>query len=153
MHQFKTEQWLPITSEQAWEFFSAPENLARITPPELRFNILSAVIGRPIHDGMRIDYLVSPLLSIPLRWTTLIEDVHKPYRFTDIQIRGPYRQWIHVHTFRIQDNGILMTDEVSYRLPLGLIGRMMHRLFIQKKIDRIFQYRRKILEHLFNHRP
>ena len=83
MHQFTAEQILPIKIEKAWEFFSTPKNLSRITPPSMGFQILSNLNGDDIYDGMLIDYKVRPLLGIPMHWQTKITDVKENQTFTD----------------------------------------------------------------------
>ncbi len=149
MHQFKAEQFLPITMDKAWDFFSSPHNLSAITPPEMDFVILSQLNGEEIYEGMKIDYTVKPLFGIPVRWQTEICKVKKLSFFTDRQTKGPYKVWEHSHTFIEKDNGVLMTDVVNYKLPFGLLGRFAEWLLVRKKINAIFDYRKTILEKLF----
>ena len=146
---FKTEQFLPIGISQAWNFFSSPKNLALITPPDLDFKIVTIPDESNIYEGMIIDYKVRPLLGIRVNWKTEIFDVQKPVLFSDRQIKGPYRLWEHKHVFIEKDNGILMTDEVRYRLPFSLLGRLTHFLVVRRKIEKIFAYRRNILQKIF----
>lgn len=150
MHNYKTEQWLPISVEDAWKFFSTPKNLALITPPELGFKIQSKLNGDEIFDGMIIDYKVKPLIGIPVHWKTEICRVLKPRLFTDRQIKGPYKLWEHTHTFEKSDGGVLMKDEVIYELPMGFLGEIAHKVTVKDKIDNIFSYRKKILKKLFS---
>lgn len=152
MFYYKTEQFLPIHIEKAWDFFSSAKNLAVITPPELNFNILTEVDGKEISEGMLIDYTLKPLFGVPVKWKTEISKVNKPQMFTDRQLKGPYQTWEHTHTFIQKDNGVLMTDELKYKLPFGFIGNIVHSLIVRKKIVDIFNYRRQILHKLFvNH--
>ena len=146
---FKTQQFLPIGISQAWNFFSSPKNLALITPPDLDFKIVTIPDESNIYEGMIIDYKVRPLLGIRVNWKTEIFDVQKPVLFSDRQIKGPYRLWEHKHVFIEKDNGILMTDEVRYRLPFSLLGRLTHFLVVHRKIEKIFAYRRNILQKIF----
>jgi ligand-binding SRPBCC domain-containing protein len=150
MHQFKAEQFLPIDKNKAWDFFSSPKNLSKITPPELDFQILSTLNGEDFFEGMKIDYIVKPLFGIPVRWQTEICKVDYQKYFTDRQTKGPYKIWEHTHTFIEKNNGILMTDLVKYKLPLGFIGNLANFILVKRKIQRIFDYRNKILENLFN---
>ena len=150
MHIYKTEQWLPISVEAAWKFFSTPNNLALITPPELDFKIQTKLNGEEIFDGMIIDYKVKPLFGIPLHWQTEICRVLKNSLFIDRQIKGPYKVWEHTHTFEKSDSGVLMKDEVIYKLPLGFIGEIAHKITVKDKIEKIFSYRKKILNELFS---
>lgn len=149
MHQYKTEQWLPISLQEAWNFFSSPKNLTLITPPELGFKILTQLNGEEIYEGMKIDYKVKPLLGIPVHWRTEICRVQKEKLFTDRQEIGPYKVWEHTHYFIEQNGGTLMKDEVNYLLPFGAIGRMTHSILVKKKIENIFHFRRNILKKLF----
>jgi len=143
------EQFLPISVEEAWKFFSDAKNLAKITPPELGFVILTNLKEEPVYSGMKIDYTVRPLLGVPMRWTTEITGVNAPFVFTDRQLRGPYALWEHTHTFIAVPGGVKMTDEVKYALPLGFLGTMMHGLIVEKKLEQIFQFRGSVLKKLF----
>lgn len=141
-------QFLPITLDEAWEFFSTPKNLNRITPEDMRFNILSGGDG-PMYQGMVIQYTVTPLLGIPMPWVTEITHVkHRSY-FVDEQRFGPYSLWHHLHRFEEVEGGVMMTDILHYRIPLGPVGKLMGRLFIDRKVNGIFEYRTKVLEGLF----
>ena len=149
MHVFKAEQFLPISAEQAWDFFSSPQNLRVITPPSLDFKIMTDLNGEEIYEGMLIDYRVRPLLGIPVRWQTKITNIKRHHSFTDQQLSGPYKVWEHTHIFREEKGGILMTDIVRYKLPLGWLGRLMEKLVVRAKINSIFEYRKNILTKIF----
>lgn len=149
MHQFKAEQFLPIDKKTAWDFFSSPKNLSKITPPEMDFKILSLLNGQEIFEGMKIDYTVKPLFGIKVSWQTKICSVENQKYFTDTQTKGPYKVWEHTHSFVEMNNGVLMTDVVNYKLPLGFIGKIVERLVVRKKINSIFDYRKNILKKLF----
>lgn len=150
MFHYKTEQFLPIGIDEAWSFFSSPENLARITPTELDFKILTNLKDEEIYEGMKIDYTVKPLFKIPMRWQTEIIKVNKGKYFTDRQLKGPYKIWEHTHTFKPVNGGVLMQDAINYQLPLGFIGNFAHKFLVKKKIENIFIYRKNILEKIFN---
>jgi ligand-binding SRPBCC domain-containing protein len=150
MHQFKTEQFLPIDLEKAWAFFSSPKNLSLITPPELDFKILTPLADENIYEGMEIDYTVKPFPGITVRWLTEICNVQKQKYFTDRQKKGPYKIWEHTHTFKEQKGGLLIQDLVIYKLPFSFIGNMVNSILVKKKIKNIFNYRKKVLETLFN---
>ena len=149
MHQFKAKQFLPISMQEAWDFFSSPKNLSKITPPEMEFKILSQVPESDIYNGLLIDYRVKPLLGIPMKWRTEICEVSTNEYFTDRQLVGPYKVWEHTHTFTSVDGGVLMHDVVNYKLPLGAIGRLLNTLIVRNKISNIFEYRKSVLEQLF----
>ncbi len=146
---FNSEHFLPIAIDQAWEFFSSAGNLARITPPEMNFIILTNLDDKEVYEGMLIDYTVKPLFGIPFRWQTEIYKVNKPEYFSDRQLKGPYRIWEHTHTFIQKENGVLMKDELRYQLPFGIFGRLAHAIFIKKKIESIFSFREKALNKIF----
>jgi ligand-binding SRPBCC domain-containing protein len=148
-HVLERSHILPITLSEAWSFFSTPKNLARITPPEMGFVIREPFDNAPAHAGQRITYTVKPVLGIPLTWVTLIEDVQAPHRFVDTQLKGPYARWWHLHTFEEVEGGVLMRDRVEYELPLGPLGELAHGIFVRKRLEHIFAYRRKVLDELF----
>lgn len=149
MHQFKTEQFLPIDKKKAWDFFSSPKNLSFITPPEMEFKILTVLNKENIYEGMKIDYTVKPLFGISVHWQTEICKLANQNYFTDRQIKGPYKIWEHTHTFIEKNNGILMTDVVNYELHFGWVGNFANSILVKRKIQSIFDYRKKILEKLF----
>ncbi len=143
VHEYRCELWLPRTPEQLFPFFADAANLDAITPPWLHFHI---VTPRPIamRPGALIDYRLR-VRGLPLRWRTLIRDWQPPYRFVDEQLRGPYRQWVHEHTFEARDGGTLARDVVRYAVPFDWL---LHRWFIRPDIERIFAYRQQALRRL-----
>lgn len=143
------EQFLPIGQEHAWEFFSSPKNLARITPPKMGFVIKSALDDKPMYAGQRITYTVRPLFGLPLTWVTRIAEVDAPHAFVDTQEKGPYAKWWHKHTFIPVDGGTLMKDRVEYRLPLGPLGDLAHTLFVKSELESIFDFRTETLSRMF----
>src|SRR5680860_380435 len=98
-YHYKTEQFLSIDISKAWNFFSSVKNLAIITPPEMKFQILTELDDKGIYEGMIIDYTVRPLLNVPLHWQTEIYKVIGHFHFTDRQLKGPFRLWEHSHSF------------------------------------------------------
>lgn len=150
VYYFRTEQLLPVDLPTAWAFFSAPDNLSLITPPEMDFKTLTHFEeGQEIYSGMYIDYKVKPLFGIPVFWRTEIKDVQKPFSFTDIQLKGPYRLWEHTHTFLQKENGVLMQDVVKYQLPLGPLGTLAHALLVRRKLQALFAFRKAAIERIF----
>ena len=146
---YNTEQLLPVTIEKAWDFFSTPKNLVLITPANLDFRILTKLDDGEIYPGMIINYTLRPLFGIPVRWRTEICEVNKPFSFTDRQVTGPYKTWIHRHQFIEKENGVLMKDDVSYELPLGLFGNLGYML-VRKRVEKIFAYRCEMLQRIFS---
>jgi len=143
------EQQLNCTLGDAWEFFSSPLNLQKITPEEMRFEVLSDVGETAIYKGMTIDYNVRPLGGIKLKWKTEITEVDHLKSFVDFQKKGPYKLWRHYHEFVENESGVLMKDRVEYALPLGVLGSLMHTLVVRRKLEKIFDYRFNVLEKLF----
>lgn len=149
-YQLYREQQLNCDIETAWEFFSSPFNLSKITPKDMAFTVTSDLSNQPIYEGMEIEYTVSPIFKIPLKWKTKITEVKFQECFTDIQVKGPYKYWCHFHEFEANEKGVLIKDTVDYQLPFGFIGTIAHRLLVRKKIEAIFSYRYRILEDKFN---
>jgi len=125
---------------EVFPFFERPENLGAITPPWLRFRILTPT-PVPMHVDARIDYRLA-LFGVPLRWRTRIVR-HEPGRaFVDEQESGPFALWHHTHEFRAHPRGTWMLDRVDFRAPLGPIGTVAHHLFVGRLVRRIFEHRR-----------
>ncbi|GAO41962.1 hypothetical protein FPE01S_01_09750 [Flavihumibacter petaseus NBRC 106054] len=143
--------------DQAWSFFINPLNLARITPPGMRFEVLTDLTDDPIFPGQRIDYRLRPLFGWPVRWTTVISiveagsdpDGDSAYRhFVDEQERGPYRLWRHQHHFKAVAGGVEMTDIVDYQLPFGVVGDLAGGWLVRGQLKTIFTFRREAVERL-----
>ncbi len=150
VYTLERAQQLPISIEEAWAFFSSPLNLREITPPYMRFEVLSDPKWvQKMYPGQIITYTVRPLLGIPLFWMTEITHVRERAFFVDEQRIGPYALWHHQHHFIPIEGGVEMIDLVHYRPPLGLLGRWAHALFIRRQLEEIFDYRYRILEQRF----
>ena len=149
MKTFKRSQFLPVSLEEAWSFFSSPHNLSLITPKELGLIIKGNYNSKTVSKNDIIDYTVRPLLGIPMHWRTEITDVQAPYYFVDKQIKGPYKLWEHKHTFEEFEGGVMMYDEVNYKIPLQPISKFFTG-FIQKKLNHIFDYRTLRLKEIFS---
>ena len=148
--QLYREQQLNCDIETAWEFFSNPHNLSKITPKDMNFVVLTDLPSTKIYEGMEIDYKLSPLLNIPMKWKTRITQVDELKSFTDFQLKGPYKLWNHFHEFIPNENGVLVKDTVDYELPLGFLGKIAHSLFVRSKLESIFKHRFQVLEEKFN---
>lgn len=143
------KQKLNIDIKTAWEFFSNPRNLQKITPEYMGFEITSKLNNKPMRQGMIISYVVRPLWKIPMNWETEITEVNEPYSFVDNQKTGPYKLWHHTHKFEETDYGVEMTDIVKYAAPFGIIGKLAERIMIDQKVRYIFNYRYEKLQKLF----
>ena len=141
---------LPIALEEAWTFFTQPENLKKITPPKMGFDITGRSADGPVYPGMIITYKVSPLLGIKMNWMTEITHVRENQFFVDEQRLGPYKIWHHEHHFEQTNDGVLMTDIVHYATPWYVPDFIVHPLIIKPQLNEIFDYRTQVLEKLFN---
>jgi ligand-binding SRPBCC domain-containing protein len=139
-YELTASQMLPIPREQAFSFFEDPRNLFDITPDWLSFVMRERETNVVVFEGVEFDYTIR-WLGLTLAWRSRIEDYHPPERFTDIQLRGPYRFWSHLHTFEPAAGGTIMRDTVIYRLPFGPVGRLAHALVVRRQLEDIFRYR------------
>jgi ligand-binding SRPBCC domain-containing protein len=150
VYTLKRVQHLPISLEQAWDYFSSPLNLKDITPEYMDFRVTSdPEFLQRMYPGQVITYYVRPLLNIPLFWMTEITHVVNQEFFVDEQREGPYKMWHHQHHFRAINGGVEMIDLVHYQLPLGILGRFAHWLFVKKQLKDIFDYRYQKMEEVF----
>ncbi len=139
IHTLVEETWLPLPREQVFRFFADAGNLDAITPPWLHFRIVSKT---PIDmkPGALIEYRLR-VHWVPIFWRTEITEWDPPARFVDRQLKGPYRQWIHTHTFEEKDGGTLIRDCVDYAVPGWVFEPLVHRFFVKPDIDKIFKHR------------
>jgi ligand-binding SRPBCC domain-containing protein len=146
----KTEQKIPIPLDEAWDFFSSPLNLAKITPPEMSFVVTSDYAAdAKIYTGMIITYKISPLLGIKMNWMTEITHVADKQYFVDEQRFGPYAMWHHQHHFKEIKGGVQMNDILHYAIPYGFIGTITKKVFVGKEVNKIFAFREKAIEEIF----
>ncbi|MCK7555359.1 SRPBCC family protein [Chitinophaga sedimenti] len=129
--------------------FSNPGNLAKITPPSMRFVVTSGTSAAPIYPGQIIEYTIRPLLGIKMYWMTEITHVKDGVYFVDEQRFGPYSLWHHQHHFREVAGGVEMTDIVHYRIPYGWIGDLANALFVGRQLREVFAFRKTAVEQLF----
>lgn len=148
IYTLHTTQYLPITLDEAWDFFSDPKNLKIITPDYMGFKTLSGD-DRPLFSGQIIQYLVTPVFGIPMKWVTEITHVVDKKYFVDEQRFGPYALWHHKHFLKEVPGGVEMEDIVDYKLPMGILGQMVHPFLVKPKLKEIFDYRQQKLIALF----
>jgi len=139
-----TSQWLPDSIEKIFEFFSNPENLERLTPSKLQFQMLTPT---PVEmkEGLELEYKLK-VHNIPLRWTSLITNWDPPNQFVDEQLKGPYKSWVHTHKFTPCGSGTQVEDHVQFRVPGG---RLLEKLIVQKDLASVFNYRQQLLTEIF----
>lgn len=148
MYQFKRIQFVKTDLQTCWDFFSSPDNLAKITPKYMGFDVKTSV-PKQMYEGLIIAYTVKPVSGIPVEWVTEITHIKDKAFFVDEQRKGPYTLWHHEHHFRELDGGVEMTDIVSYIIPFGMIGRIIHPFLVKPKLKEIFEYRFKAVDELF----
>ena len=148
MYQLKTIQFVKTDMAKCWDFFSDPKNLSKITPQSMGF-IVRTELPDKMYEGLMIEYTVRPMLGIPMNWITEIKTVKNHSFFVDEQRKGPYRIWHHEHHFKEVEGGVEMTDIVSYEIPFGFLGRLMHPILVKNKLKEIFDYRRQKVDELF----
>jgi len=149
-YQFHSEQKINASIDEVWNFISSPSNLKEITPDYMGFDIINTKQpSRKMYEGMIIGYKVSPLLGIKTTWITEITHIRDKEFFIDEQRMGPYTMWHHQHLIRPIQNGVLMTDIVSYQPPFGVVGAIANHLIIRSKLKQIFNYRTAALEKIF----
>jgi NADH dehydrogenase len=146
IHTLRTRQHLDRPLSEVFAFFATPENLAQLTPDALDFQLHST--DREMRVGLVVEYRIRPALKIPVKWTSLISDYAPDSHFTDVQVRGPYRRWRHLHRFSADGEGTVVTDEVTYELPFGPIGDLVHRVWVRPRLEQIFAYRGALMDRL-----
>ncbi len=136
--------------EKVFSFFSRPENLEKLTPDLLEFKITS-VSDKEMKKDLIINYRLK-IHGIPIAWRTRITHYEKNSYFSDNQEKGPYKKWLHFHYFfeNKEKGKTLMLDDISYRIPFGILGRFIIRFFINKDLKQIFSYRKKVVHEMFS---
>ena len=148
IYELNKTQFINQPIDVVFYFFLKPENLALITPSKLAFKILTPT-PITINKGTLIDYTIR-LMRFPVHWRTLITKYNPPYEFVDEQIKGPYLFWHHTHTFKAVNGGSEIKDKVRYSIPMGYLGQFIHKIWIKKDLEKIFEYRKAVIDKLFN---
>ena len=148
IYQLKRSQIVPATPEEVWRFFSNPLNLNEITPPDLKFQILFGG-DQPMYQGQLMAYRIQLFPLVKTTWLTEITQVREPFYFADQQRLGPYRFWLHEHSFQAVESGVQMGDLVTYQMPLGPLGALVHTLLIGPRLARIFDFRASKIAEIF----
>ena len=143
-YQFKEKQFINLRIEEVFQYFSNPANLQKITPKYLDFKIKTKPPFN-MKRGQRFKYQLR-VRGIPINWTSLISSYDPPHSFIDQQIKGPYSSWEHTHTFKEENGGTMIIDEVKYSLPFGLIGKIINSLWVKRDLVAIFKYRREMIK-------
>ena len=151
MYQLKRTQFVKTDIKTCWDFFSRPENLKKITPEYMGFDI-KVDLPEKMYEGQMIEYKVRPLFGIPMSWITEIKTVKENEFFVDEQRKGPYTIWHHEHHFKEVEGGVEMTDIVTYVVPLGILGKIAHPIIVKGKLEEIFKHRFEQVDKIFNGR-
>ena len=134
--------------DTCWDFFSSPENLGKITPPDMSF-VITKFDGKKMYEGQHIEYTVKPFPFMKVKWKTEIRSVKVKKEFVDTQIKGPYKIWHHRHLFKEVEGGVEMIDMVHYALPFGFLNKFLEKLVVNARVGQIFSYREKFISDLF----
>jgi len=148
LYCLETVQNLPISQKEAWDFLSDPKNLKRITPEYMGFEILSGASDK-MYAGQIIQYIVTPVMSIPTKWVTEITHVDEGKYFVDEQRFGPYALWHHKHFIKPIHKGVEMIDIIDYKIPFGILGQLVHPIIVAPKLKEIFEFRKHALNEMF----
>lgn len=149
MYKLKQEQFLPISLDLAWDFFASPKNLNAVTPKELYFEITSE-LPEKMYEGLIITYRIKPMLNISVDWCTEITHISNHQYFIDEQRKGPYKIWHHEHHFKKVEGGVIITDLLYYEIGKWIFGWLAGKLFVNKKVKKIFSYRFQALNNFFS---
>src|SRR5688572_29323326 len=144
-HVLESRMWLARPRPDVFALFTDPRHLELLTPPSMCLRLLTP--GAVMAAGATLDYRLSWLV-VPLTWRAFIREYDPPYRFVDVQVRGPYAKWEHRHRFLEEDGGTWVEDRVSYRMPLGPLGAAAHALLVRRQLHALWDYRRRRLEEL-----
>jgi len=150
VYRLVRQQFIPASIERVWAYFATPANLNAMTPPDLDFEIVSGGES-PMYEGQLIEYRVRFMPLVRSLWLTEIVHVVEKHSFVDEQRLGPYRFWYHEHLFEPVEGGVQMTDRVTYALPFGLLGDWVHALWVRRKLEHIFDFRRKKVAEIFGY--
>ncbi len=146
-HILTSRHEIPASVERVWDFFSRAENLGRITPRSMGFELHT---DRPsTESGATLDYTIRPLFGIAVRWRSRIDAVDAPNAFRDTQERGPYKSWVHEHRFTEVEGGVRLDDRVEYEMPYGPFGPLAHRLAVRSQLQHVFDFRAHAIDSIF----
>ncbi|GAB3799690.1 SRPBCC family protein [Virgibacillus kimchii] len=145
MYELNSTQQLPITMEEAWDFFSDPSQLESITSEDMALKIIGSLPER-MYEGMIIRYRIQPFSMLKMQWITEITHIKKGEQFIDEQRFGPFRYWQHQHRLTEITGGVELQDTVHYVMPFSILGRFAHQLFVRKRLENIFSFRKEQLE-------
>lgn len=150
IYRLTRQQIVPAPLREVWRYFSTHKNLNIITPPDMHFEIIHGA-DRHMHQGQLIEYGVQIIPMIKSRWLTEISHVEQNASFVDEQRIGPYKFWYHEHRFDTVGGGTSIRDNVTYQLPFGLLGDIVHSIWVRRQLQMIFEYRTQKVSEIFGH--
>ncbi|MFN5182541.1 MAG: SRPBCC family protein [Bacteroidota bacterium] len=150
LQSLNKKQFLNSDLDTVWNFMSRPENLSKITPEYMGFEVLTDIKGIEMYSGQIIEYKVSPMMGIKLHWVTEITHVKNKSFFVDEQRFGPYKFWHHQHHLKEVEGGVEMIDIIHYKIPFGFLGKIANTLLVKKQLEEIFSHRFRVLDNMFN---
>ncbi len=150
-HVLSSRHHIPADIDRVWDFFSRAQNLGRVTPRSVGFDIHTP--DPKTESGALIDYTVRPLFGIPTGWRTRIESVDAPHAFRDVQDKGPYKSWVHEHRFTEVEGGVRVDDRVEYEMPFGPLGSLAHRMAVGAQLQYVFDFRSTAIDNIFEPAP
>jgi len=145
-HVHESRVWLARPRPEVFAFFAEPTVLERLTPPAFRLQLLNREVT--MTAGAVLEFRLRWLGVLPLRWRAFVREWDPPFRFVDVQVRGPYARWEHRHRFLEEGGGTWVEDRVTYRLPLGPLGRVAHALLVKRQLHELWEYRHRQLAEL-----
>lgn len=151
-HRIHRTQLIPISLDEAWAFFSSPQNLDAITPDFLSFRIINGA-SEKMYSGQLVEYRIKAFPGVWLKWLTELKHIEEGHCFVDEQRFGPYKFWYHRHTFTPVEGGVRVEDLVTYSLPFGPLGELVRVLHVKRQLEEIFDYRIKAMEERFGPWP
>jgi ligand-binding SRPBCC domain-containing protein len=147
-HVLETRVWLARPRPEVFAFFADPRNVVLLAPPAVKLRLLTPHAG-PLTAGAVLDFRLA-WLGLPLTWRAYIREFDPPYRFVDVQVRGPWARWEHRHQFLEEGGGTWVEDRVTYHLPLGPLGRLLHRALVRHQLHAVWAFRHARLEELLS---
>ena len=148
IHRLYRQQIVSAPLEEVWAYFATPKNLNEMTPDDMKFEIVYGGEGK-MRQGQLIEYRVQFMPFVKSRWLTEIAHVREGSYFVDEQRIGPYRFWYHEHHFAAVDGGTQITDQVTYVMPFGFLGEIVHALWVGRRLKSIFDFRAVKVQELF----
>ncbi|MEJ2757457.1 MAG: SRPBCC family protein [Anaerolineales bacterium] len=148
IHRLYRQQFVPTPIDEVWAYFATPQNLNEMTPDDMKFEIVHGG-EEEMFEGQIIEYRVQFIPLFKSLWLTEIAHVKEGSYFVDEQRIGPYRLWYHEHSFEAVEGGTRIIDQVTYAMPFGFLGEIVHAIWVGSRLKGIFDFRKKKVKELF----